>query len=458
MQYTDIDRQTSAVKVPPQSLEAEQAVLGGLMLENEAWDKVSEELVDGDFYRHEHQLIFRAMAGIIEKSQPLDVITLSEALDKVGDLEAVGGLAYLGELAKNTPSASNIRAYADIIRERSVLRQLVTVAHEIADDAFDTGGMSSSDILDEAERKVFQIAETRPNVGGPQAVNPLLTKAIEKIDELYQSDNAITGLSTGFADIDAMTAGLQPSDLIIIAGRPSMGKTTFAMNLVEHAVISGEKPVVVFSLEMPGDSLVMRMLSSLGRIDATKMRTGQLDDDDWPRLTSAVSLLKDRPLFIDDNAALSPTEVRSRARRIAREHGQLGLIMIDYLQLMQVKGSSENRTGEISEISRSLKALAKELKVPVIALSQLNRSLEQRTDKRPVMSDLRESGAIEQDADVIAFIYRDEVYNDESPDKGVAEIIIGKQRNGPIGKRRLAFIGKYTKFEDLAHGSYEDFE
>ena len=458
MQYTDIDRQTAAVKVPPQSLEAEQAVLGGLMLENEAWDKVSEELVDADFYRHEHQLIFRAMGGIVEKSQPLDVITLSEALDKIGDLDAVGGLAYLGELAKNTPSASNIRAYADIIRERSVLRQLVTVAHEIADDAFETGGLSSSDILDEAERKVFQIAEMRPSIGGPQAVNPLLTKAIEKIDELYQSDNAITGLSTGFADLDKMTAGLQPSDLIIVAGRPSMGKTTFAMNLVEHAVISNDKPVIVFSMEMPGDSLVMRMLSSLGRIDQTKMRTGQLDDDDWPRLTSAVSLLKDRLLFIDDSAALSPTEIRSRARRIAREHGQLGLIMIDYLQLMQVKGSSENRTGEISEISRSLKALAKELNAPVVALSQLNRSLEQRSDRRPVMSDLRESGAIEQDADVIAFIYRDEVYNDESPDKGVAEIIIAKQRNGPIGKCRLAFIGKYTKFEDLAHGSYEDFE
>ena len=286
----------------------------------------------------------------------------------------------------------------------------------------------------------------------------MITKAIERIDELYQSENLITGLSTGFTDLDKMTAGLQPSDLIIVAGRPSMGKTTFSMNLVEHAVISNDKPVVVFSMEMPADSLVARMLSSLGRIDATKMRTGQLDDDDWPRLTSAVSLLKDRPLFIDDDAALSPTEVRSRARRIAREHGQLGLIMIDYLQLMQVKGATENRTGEISEISRSLKALAKELNVPVIALSQLNRSLEQRSDRRPVMSDLRESGAIEQDADVIAFIYRDEVYNEDSPDKGVAEIIIGKQRNGPIGKCRLAFIGKYTKFEDLAHGSYEDFE
>ncbi|EGG99407.1 Replicative DNA helicase [gamma proteobacterium IMCC2047] len=458
MQYTDIDRQTAAVKVPPQSLEAEQAVLGGLMLENDAWDKVSEELIDSDFYRHEHQLIFRAMGGIVEKNQPLDVITLSEALDKVGDLEAVGGLSYLGELARNTPTASNIRAYAEIIRERSILRKLVTVAGEIADDAFETGGRDSTEILDDAERKVFQIAEDRPNSSGPKPINPVITKAIEKIDELYQSDSSITGLSTGFTDLDKMTAGLQPSDLIIVAGRPSMGKTTFSMNLVEHAVISNDQPVVVFSMEMPADSLVTRMLSSLGRIDQTKIRTGQLDDDDWPRLTSAVSLLKDRPLFIDDDAALSPTEVRSRARRIAREHGQLGLIMIDYLQLMQVKGGSENRTGEISEISRSLKALAKELNVPVIALSQLNRSLEQRSDRRPVMSDLRESGAIEQDADVIAFIYRDEVYNEESPDKGVAEIIIGKQRNGPIGKCRLAFVGKYTKFEDLAHGSYEDFE
>ncbi|MEZ5525891.1 MAG: replicative DNA helicase [Pseudomonadales bacterium] len=458
MHVTDIDRETASIKVPPQSLEAEQAVLGGLLLENEAWDKVSESLTDGDFYRHEHQLIFRMMAKVIERGSPLDVITLSEALDKVGDLEAVGGLSYLGELASNTPSASNIRAYAEIIRERSILRQLVTVANEIADDAFDTGGRNSSEVLDEAERKVFQIAEARPNVTGPQPINPVITKAIERIDELYQSDSAITGLSTGFSDIDMMTAGLQPSDLIIIAGRPSMGKTTFAMNIVEHAVISNEKPVVVFSMEMPADALVNRMLSSLGRINQTKMRTGQLDDDDWPRLTSAVSLLKDRPLFIDDNAALSPTEVRSRSRRIAREHGPLGLIMIDYLQLMQVKGFAENRAGEISEISRSLKALAKELSVPVIALSQLNRSLEQRPNKRPVMSDLRESGSIEQDADVIAFIYRDEVYNEDSPDKGVAEIIIGKQRNGPIGIRRLAFIGKYTKFEDLAHDSYEDFE
>ncbi len=452
-----IDQETTALKVPPHSVEAEQSVLGGLMLDNQAWDSISESLIDTDFYRHEHRLIYKMMFKLITIGSPLDVITLSEELAKVNELETVGGLAYLGELAKNTPSVSNVGAYAEIVRERSILRQLINVANEIANDAFDTGGRGSSEVLDDAERLVFQIAENRPNLVGPKDVNQLLTNTIERIDELFHSDNSITGLSTGYKDLDAMTAGLQPSDLIIIAGRPSMGKTTFAMNIVEHAVIQDDRPVIVFSMEMPGESLVMRMLSSLGRIDQTKIRTGQLGDDDWPRLTSAVSLLKDNKLFIDDSASLSPTEVRSRARRIAREHGQPALIMIDYLQLMQVKGKSENRVGEISEISRSLKALAKELNVPVIALSQLNRGLEQRPNKRPIMSDLRESGSIEQDADVIAFIYRDEVYNEESPDKGIAEIIIGKQRNGPIGTRRLAFIGKYTRFEDLAHENYDDY-
>ncbi len=452
-----IDQETSALKVPPHSVEAEQSVLGGLMLDNQAWDTVSETIIDADFYRQEHRLIYKMMAKLVASGNPLDVITLSEELTKVNELEVVGGLAYLGELAKNTPSVSNLGAYAEIVRERSLLRQLIGVANEIADDAFETGGRSSGEVLDNAERLVFQIAENRPNVTGPKDVNQLLTTTIERIDELFHSDNAITGLSTGYTDIDAMTAGLQPSDLVIIAGRPSMGKTTFAMNIVEHAVIQDDRPVIVFSMEMPGESLVMRMLSSLGRIDQTKIRTGQLGDDDWPRLTSAVSLLKDNKLFIDDSPSLSPTEVRSRARRVVREHGQPALIMIDYLQLMQIKEKSENRVGEISEISRSLKALAKELDVPVIALSQLNRSLEQRPNKRPVMSDLRESGSIEQDADVIAFIYRDEVYNEDSPDKGIAEIIIGKQRNGPIGTRRLAFVGKYTRFEDLAHENYEDF-
>ncbi len=456
-----IDQETSALRVPPQSIEAEQSVLGGLMLDNNAWDAVAEVVIEQDFYRHDHRMIFKVMTKLAEASEPLDVITLSEALSRLNQLEGVGGMAYLGELANNTPSVSNIRAYAEIVRERSVLRQLIGVAGEIADDAFHTEGRHSNEILDDAERKVFQIAETRPQLSGPRIVKTIMAETINRIGELFHSDNAITGLSTGFTELDKLTAGLQPSDLVIVAGRPSMGKTTFALNLVEHAVMSVDQPVLVFSMEMPGESLMMRMMSSLGRIDQTKIRTGQLDDDDWPRLTSATTLLSDKLLFIDDSASLSPTEVRSRARRIAREHGQIGLIMVDYLQLMQVKEKSENRVGEISEISRSLKALAKELNVPVVALSQLNRSLEQRQNRRPVMSDLRESGAIEQDADLIAFIYRDEVYNEESQDKGIAEIIIGKQRNGPIGTCRLAFIGKYTKFEDLAPGSYEgygDFE
>ena len=412
MSQAVVDRDTAALKVPPHSIEAEQSVLGGLMLDNNAWDAVSGVLTHEDFYRNDHQLIFRTMERLAQSGEPLDVITLSEALDKIGQLENGGGLAYLGELAKNTPSVSNVFAYANIVRERSVLRSLIAAANDIAEQAFFTKGRPSDEILDEAERRVFEIAEQNTQQNGPQGVNSLLTKAVQKIDELYQAESAITGLSTGFTDLDNMTAGLQQSDLVIIAGRPSMGKTTFAMNLVEHAVIYSGKPVLVFSMEMPAESIVMRMLSSLGRINQTKIRTGQLDDDDWPRLTSAVSILKDKPLFVDDSPALSPTEIRSRARRVVRENGPLSMIMIDYLQLMQLKGGSENRTGEISEISRSLKALAKELNVPVVALSQLNRSLEQRPNKRPVMSDLRESGAIEQDADVIAFIYRDEVYNE----------------------------------------------
>jgi replicative DNA helicase len=421
------DLQTAALKVPPHSIEAEQAVLGGLMLDNNAWERVLDQVSDGDFYRHDHRLIFRAIAKLADQNMPIDVVTLSEQLDKEGQTSQVGGLGYLGELAKNTPSVANIKAYAQIVRERATLRQLIGISTEIADSAFNPEGRTAAEILDEAERQIFQIAEARPKTGGPVSVNDLLTKA----------------------------SGLQPSDLIIVAGRPSMGKTTFAMNLVENAVLRSEKAVLVYSLEMPGESLIMRMLSSLGRIDQTKVRSGQLEDDDWPRLTSAVNLLNDRKLFIDDTAGISPSEMRARTRRLVREHGEVGLIMIDYLQLMQIPGSSgDNRTNEISEISRSLKALAKEFNCPVVALSQLNRSLEQRPNKRPVNSDLRESGAIEQDADVIMFVYRDEVYHPETEHKGIAEIIIGKQRNGPIGFIRLAFIGKYTRFENLAPGSY----
>ncbi|WLG95316.1 replicative DNA helicase [Pseudomonas sp. FP198] len=449
------DLQTAALKVPPHSIEAEQAVLGGLMLDNNAWERVLDQVSDGDFYRHDHRLIFRAIARLADQNMPIDVVTLAEQLDKEGQTSQVGGLGYLGELAKNTPSVANIKAYAQIVRERATLRQLIGISTEIADSAFNPEGRTAAEILDEAERQIFQIAEARPKTGGPVSVNDLLTKAIDRIDTLFNTDNAITGLSTGYTDLDEKTSGLQPSDLIIVAGRPSMGKTTFAMNLVENAVLRSDKAVLVYSLEMPGESLIMRMLSSLGRIDQTKVRSGQLEDDDWPRLTSAVNLLNDRKLFIDDTAGISPSEMRARTRRLVREHGDIAMIMIDYLQLMQIPGSSgDNRTNEISEISRSLKALAKEFNCPVVALSQLNRSLEQRPNKRPVNSDLRESGAIEQDADVIMFVYRDEVYHPETEHKGIAEIIIGKQRNGPIGFIRLAFIGKYTRFENLAPGSY----
>lgn len=450
------DAETSRVKVPPHSVEAEQAVIGGLMLDNRRFDEVAEIISAADFYRQDHRLIFGAAERLAGESEPLDVVTLAEFLERAGDIEDAGGLSYLAELAEKTPGAANINAYAVIVRERSTLRQLVEVSGRITDSAFNPQGRNSDEILDEAERNVFRIAESRVKDGtGPQAINPILTKALSRIEELFESGETTTGLTTGFKDLDEWTSGMQPADLLIVAGRPSMGKTSLAMNIVENALITTGAPVLVFSMEMPADALVMRMLSSLGRIDQSRIRSGRLEEDDWPRLTSAVSLLKDKPLYIDDTPALSPTDMRSRARRIARENnGQLGLIMVDYLQLMRVPGNTEGRTAEISEISRSLKGLAKELSCPVLALSQLNRSLEQRPNKRPVNSDLRESGAIEQDADVIMFVYRDEVYNEDSSDKGIAEIIIGKQRNGPIGTVRLAFIGKYTKFEDLARGDY----
>ncbi len=450
------DLETSRVKIPPHSVEAEQAVLGGLMLDNRRFDEVSEVITAADFYRQDHRLIYAAVERLASESEPLDVVTLAEYLERAGDIEDAGGLSYLAELAEKTPSAANIRAYAQIVAERSILRQLIEVSGGIVDSAFNPQGRTSSELLDEAERNVFRIAESRTNEGsGPKPINPILTQALTRIEELFESGDKVTGLTTGFSDLDEWTSGMQPSDLVIVAGRPSMGKTTFAMNIVENALLSTGEPILVFSMEMPADSIVMRMLSSLGRIDQTRMRSGKLEEEDWPRLTSAVSLLKDKPLYIDDTPGLSPTEMRSRARRIARENGgKLGLIMVDYLQLMRVPGNTEGRTAEISEISRSLKGLAKELSCPVVALSQLNRSLEQRPNKRPVNSDLRESGAIEQDADVIMFVYRDEVYNEDTQDKGIAEIIIGKQRNGPIGTVRLAFIGKFTKFEDLAHGDY----
>ncbi len=446
-------QQSDALRVPPHSMEAEQSVLGGVMLDNQAWEKIVERVDEKDFYRFEHRLIFRAMQQLTAKHQPLDVITLSECLAEMNKLDDAGGLAHLIELAKNTPSAANVAAYADIVHERSVFRQLISVGNEIATSGFDTGGRTPVELLDDAERKVFQIAQQGSKTSGPDNIKTLLARAVERVDKLFHAGSTVTGLPTGYNDLDDLTGGLQSSDLVIIAGRPSMGKTMLAINIVENCIIKEKKPALVFSMEMPGDQLAMRSLSSLGQIEQHRLRTGKLQEDDWPRFSSAVSLLSETNLLIDDTPGLSPAEIRARARRVVREQGELGVIVVDYLQLMQVPGTKENRTTEISEISRSLKLLAKELGVPVIALSQLNRELEHRPNKRPVMSDLRESGAIEQDADLIAFIYRDEVYNKESPDKGIAEIIIAKQRNGPIGTVRLTFRGQYCRFENFATGS-----
>lgn len=451
-----LDAATEALKVPPHSIEAEQAVLGGLMLDNDAFVHVAERVTADDFYRRDHGTIYRAVQTLANDNKPFDVVTVAEWLDSHDQIDNVGGMSYLAQLAGNTPSAANIAAYADIVRQRSILRELIKAGTQIAESAFRTEGRTPDELLDLAESMVFAIAE-RESHGrrGFRPIKELLVDALDRIDYLFQQDNPITGVATGFVDLDRKTAGLQKSDLIIIAGRPSMGKTAFALNIAQNAAIKDELPVAIFSMEMPSEQLAMRMLSSLGRIDQHKVRTGKLADDDWPRLTSSVAILSEVKLFIDDTPALTPGDLRARCRRLAREHG-LGLIVVDYLQLMQVAGTKENRTTEISEISRSLKALAKELQCPVIALSQLNRSLEQRTDKRPVMSDLRESGAIEQDADIIMFIYRDEVYDEESTDKGIAEIIIAKQRNGPIGVCKLRFFGEFTLFENLAHASFNE--
>ncbi len=449
--------QLEAIKMAPHSIEAEQSVLGGLMLDNEAWDVISDGVSATDFYRREHRLIYEAMENLAEKSHPFDVVTLAESLKTHNELDNAGGEVYLFELSNNTPSVANVKAYAEIVRERSVLRQLIAVANEIADSSYHTKGRTPVELLDEAEQKVFAIAEQGTQRNGPKAIKYLASEAVQKIDALFKSGESITGMPTGYDRLDSMTSGLQPADLVIIAGRPSMGKTVLGMNIAENVALKSKKPVLVFSMEMPGDSIAMRMISSLARIEQNKIRTGKLTDQDWPRIGSAVGLISESPMFIDDSPGLSPGEVRARARRLAREQGQLGLIVIDYLQLMSLGGSSENRATEVSEISRSLKALAKELNVPVVALSQLNRSLEQRADRRPMMSDLRESGAIEQDADLICFIYRDEVYNPDTRDKGIAEIIIAKQRNGPIGTTKLTFLGKYTRFENLANEQYGEF-
>ncbi len=451
------DWDVAKIKLQPQSIEAERSVLGALLISSDSWDGVAEVVGAGDFYSPQHRASFRQIALLVDRGEPVDVITVADRLLATGELDAAGGHTYIAELAEQTPTASNVRAYAKAVRERSVLRQLINAAQDIASAGFNPEGRSSEELVDEAERLIMQISEGGQKEGGPQAMAPLLTGALERIEELYNSGGDITGLTTGFIDLDRMTSGLQGSDLVIVAGRPSMGKTSFAMNLVENAALASDRPIMVFSMEMPAEQLVIRMLSSLGRIDQSRVRTGKLEQDDWPKLSGATEKLKDTQIFIDDTPALTPTELRSRVRRLVREQGDLGMIMVDYLQLMRVAGSSEGRTAEISEISRSLKALAKEFRVPVVALSQLNRALEQRPNKRPVNSDLRESGAIEQDADVIMFIYRDEVYNEDSPDQGVAEIIIGKQRNGPIGTCRLSFRGQFTRFENLARSDYENY-
>ena len=453
-----LDPAIAQLRVPPHSIEAEQSVLGGLLLENSAFDKIAGLISESDFYRDEHRRIYRQISKLFERGKPVDVITVAESLDLAGESSETGGLAYLGELAANTPSAANIRRYAEIVRERAILRQMVIAGDEIAGSALNPLGRDPKQLLDEAEAKVFAIAESGfRHQSGFQHINPLLTQVVERIQELHDRENPtdITGVPTGYHDLDGKTSGLQPGDLLIVAGRPSMGKTSFALNMAEHVAIEVGLPVAVFSMEMGGSQLAMRMLSSVGKLDAHHVRTGRLNDEEWARLSFALGKMHEAPLYIDETPALNPIDLRARARRLHRQCGKLGLIVIDYLQLMSSAGHGENRATEISEISRSLKSLAKELNVPVVALSQLNRSLEQRPNKRPIMSDLRESGAIEQDADVIMFIYRDEVYNPDTPDKGMAEIIISKQRNGPIGTVRLTFIGEYTRFENFANpGTY----
>ncbi|HEY0268646.1 MAG TPA: replicative DNA helicase [Methyloradius sp.] len=455
------DDSLDALKLPPHSVEAEQSVLGGLLLENEALDKVADILAPSNFYRHDHRLIFEHIAKLIERNRPADIITVAESLENSAELSAVGGIAYLGALAQNTPTAANIRRYAEIVHERAVMRKLVEVGSDIAESAYSPQGRDAQQLLDEAEAKIFQIAE-----GGKRSsegfidIKVLLPQVADRIDQLFQRDNPsdVTGVSTGYTDLDSKTSGFQPGDLIIVAGRPSMGKTAFSLNIAENVALDSGLPVAVFSMEMAATQLAMRMIGSVGRLDQHRMRTGRLEDEDWIKLTTALGRLNEAPIFIDEGAGLSSFDVRARARRLHRQCGKLGLIVVDYLQLMSAPSGrqGENRATEISEISRSLKALAKELDVPVVALSQLNRSVEQRPDKRPVMSDLRESGAIEQDADLILFIYRDQVYNPDSEDKGTAEIIIAKQRNGPIGMVRLSFLGEHTRFENYASGSGYD--
>ncbi len=454
---SSLDSQVAQLRVPPHSIEAESSVLGGLLLDNQAWDRVNDLLVENDFYRHEHKLIFTAVGALINASKPADVITVFEHLQNQGLAEGTGGLSYLNSLAQYVPSASNIRRYAEIVRERAILRKLVTASDEIATNAFNPQGRAVDKILDEAEQKIFHIGEEGSrNKQGFQSMDTLVIELMDRVQEMADNPNDITGVPTGFYDLDRMTSGLQAGDLVVLAARPSMGKTAFAVNIAEHVALNEGLPVAVFSMEMGASQLAVRVVGSIGRIDQGHLRTGKLTDEEWPRLADAIERLRTVSLHIDETPGLTPSELRANARRLARQCGKLGLIVVDYLQLMSGSTTGgDNRATELGEISRGLKMLAKELQCPVIALSQLNRSVEQRTDKRPMMSDLRESGAIEQDADIIMFIYRDDYYNKDSKDPGVAEIIIGKQRNGPTGTVRLTFLKPLTRFESMASGGMD---
>ncbi|MEY2618756.1 MAG: replicative helicase [Pseudomonadota bacterium] len=450
------DREVAQLRVPPHSLEAESSVLGGLLLDNQAWDRVADLLSAGDFYRYEHRLIFQAVHTLIDGNKPADVITVFEALQSLGQADEVGGLTYLNSLAQYVPSAANIRRYAEIVRERGILRKLVSASDEIATAAFNPQGKPVDIILDEAEAKIFNIGEEGSRMKeGFQDMSSLVVELMDRVQEMADNPNDITGVPTGFYDLDRMTSGLQGGDLIILAARPSMGKTSLAINIAEHVALYEELPVAVFSMEMGAAQLAVRIVGSIGRIDQGHLRTGKLTDEEWPRLTEAIEKLRNIALHIDETPGLTVSQLRTNARRLARQcGGKLGLIVVDYLQLMSVSSgmSDENRATAVGEISRGLKMLAKELGCPVIALSQLSRGVESRPDKRPMMSDLRESGAIEQDADVIMFIYRDDYYHKDSKEPGVAEVIISKQRNGPTGTAKLAFLKPLTKFESLASG------
>ena len=452
------DPQVAALKLPPHSIEAEQSLIGGLLLDNGAWDRIGDMVAEADFYRDDHRRIFTHIRKLLEMGRPADVVTVFESIEKSNEIEQAGGLAYLAEIANNTPSAANIRRYAEIVHERAILRKLITVGDDIAANALNPAGRDVKDLLDEAEARVFEIAESgAKNTQGFVAIPIVLGEVVDRIQALYDRDSPsdITGVATGFIDLDQKTSGLQPGDMIVVAGRPSMGKTAFALNIAEHVGVEQKLPVAIFSLEMSGPQLAMRFLSSVGRLDQQKLRTGKLGDEEWDKMTVALGKLHDAPIHIDDTGAINVIDLRARARRLHRQFGRLGLIVIDYIQLMTSTRNGENRATEISDLSRAIKALAKELQVPIIALSQLSRKVEERTDKRPLMSDLRESGAIEQDADIILMMYREEYYKQDTQEKGVAEVIIGKHRNGPTGVVKLTFLGEYTKFVNNASaGSY----